>query len=293
MNRGAAVITTDAINIGAIERFINELPTKAMNLGWRVLLAVLAFAIGVQLIRIVRSILKKSLQRANADKGVIQFLDSFVKAALYIVLTLMIAGSFGLDAASVMAILGSAGVAISLAIQGSLSNFAGGILILLLKPFKVGDYIIEDSKNNEGTVSEIQLFYTKLTTPDDKVIVLPNGTLANTSLTNVTATEVRRMDIKIGIGYQADLKRAKEVLLLVLQSDEAVLMDRECFVYVDELGDSAVILGLRCWFKNEDFWQGKWRITEQAKLKLDEADIEIPYPQMDVHLQQSSCRGIS
>lgn len=272
---------------GAIENFLKEFPAKALGLGWRVVLAVLVFAIGVQLIKIVRQILKKSLQRSNADIGVIQFLDSFVKAALYIILVLMIAGNFGLDAASIMAILGSAGVAISLAIQGSLSNFAGGVLILLLKPFKVGDYIIEDSNKNEGTVTEIQLFYTKLSTPDDRIIILPNGALANTSLTNVTATDIRRMDLKIGISYDADLRSAKEVLQGVMEREEAVLKDKECFTYVDELGDSAVVIGMRCWFTNESYWTGKWRITEEAKLSLDEAGINIPYPQMDVHFNKA------
>lgn len=268
---------------GVIGRFLEELPEKALHLGLRVVLAVLFFIVGVQIIRIVRSILKKSLHKANADKGVIQFLDSFVKAAMYLLLCFMIATSFGLDAASVVAVFGSAGVAIGLAVQGSLSNFAGGILILLLKPFKVGDYIIEDSRGNEGTVTEIQLFYTKLTTADDRVVILPNGTLANTSLTNVTATDVRRMEVKVGISYQADIRKAKEVLRDVLSEDQAVLKEMEQNVFVDELGDSAVVMCVRCWFTNRDYWPGKWRVTENIKLALDHAGIEIPYPQLDVH----------
>ncbi|MBO5291651.1 MAG: mechanosensitive ion channel [Lachnospiraceae bacterium] len=275
------------INPGVIEQFLRELPDKALRLGIRVLLAVVFFAIGVQLIKAIRKIVKKSLQRTNADTGLVQFMDSFIKASLYIVLIFMIAESFGVDATSIVALLGSAGVAIGLAIQGSLSNFAGGILILLLKPFKVGDYIIEDSKGNEGTVLEIQLFYTKLVTPDDKVIILPNGTLANTSLTNVTATEVRRAEVKVGISYDADIKQAKQVLSSVLQTDESVLKNQERVVYVDELGDSAVVLVLRCWFKNEDYWEGKWRVTENAKLALDANQISIPYPQMDVHIRKT------
>lgn len=275
----------EMVNPGVIGRFLEELPDKALHLGIRVLLAVVFFAVGVEVIKLIRKIVKKSLLRTNADTGLIQFMDSFIKAALYIVLIFMIAESFGLDATSVVALLGSAGVAIGLAIQGSLSNFAGGVLILLLKPFKVGDYIIEDSKGNEGTVQEIQLFYTRLVTPDDKIIVLPNGTLANTSLTNVTATEVRRVEVKVGIAYDADLLHAKEILTEVLASDEQVLKDKEQLVYVDELADSAVVLVLRCWFKNEDFWTGKWRITERAKLALDQNGIAIPFPQMDVHLQ--------
>lgn len=285
-NRAVAA-ALDEISPSVIENFLREVPDKAIRLGMRVLLAVVFFIIGVQVIKILRKLVKKSLTKANADTGLVQFMDSFIKASLYIVLIFFVAEGFGVDATSIVALLGSAGVAIGLAIQGSLSNFAGGVLILLLKPFKVGDYIIEDSKNNEGTVQEIQLFYTKLVTPDDKVIVLPNGTLANTSLTNVTATDIRRAEVKVGISYEADIQKAKEVLLKILRDDETVLKDMEQVVFVDELGDSAVLMVLRCWFKNEDFWQGKWRITEQVKLKLDENNIPIPYPQMDVYIKKN------
>ncbi len=253
-----------------VERFLTELPDKALRLGIRVLLAVVAFFIGTQLIRIIRKIVKKSMQHAKAETGVIQFMDSFIRAVLYVLLAFMIAGSFGLDAASIVAIVGSAGVAIGLALQGSLSNFAGGVLILLLKPFKVGDYIIEDTNKNEGTVREIQIFYTKLATPDNKIIVLPNGNLANVSLTNVSACEKRRMDIWVGISYQADIRYAKQVITDVLRNDEDTLKDEEMFVYVHELGDSSVILGIRCWFLSEDYWTGKWRVTEEVKYALDE-----------------------
>ena len=223
-----------------IEQFFADLPEKALSLGFRVLISIIIFVIGVQLIKLIRKILKKALQRGSADIGVVQFLDSFTKAVLYILLVFMIGENFGLDAASVVALIGSAGVAIGLALQGSLSNFAGGVLILLLKPFRVGDYIIEDNKGNEGTVSEIELFYTKLLTPDDKMIILPNGTLANTSLTNVTATKKRRIDILVGIAYDADIKKAKEVLFALLEKDNVLLKEEEKSVFVSELGDSAV-----------------------------------------------------
>ena len=277
-------ITEEEIDIGLIEQFFSELPDKAFRLGIRVLLAVVVFFVGAKLIKIVRKMVKKSLLRANAEQGVIQFLDSFIKVALYVVLVLFIGSGFGVDAASVVALLGSAGVAIGLAIQGSLSNLAGGVLILLLKPFKVGDYIKEDTGGNEGTVEEIQLFYTRLVTPENKIIVLPNGILSNASLTNVTYAPDRRLDIKVGISYKADIKKAKEILMDVIENDAYVLKEKEQIVYVDELADSAVILGIRCWFKNEDYWAGKWRITENVKYALDDNKIEIPYPQMDVHV---------
>lgn len=277
-------IVEEIMQPGILRKFFSELPEKAFHLGIRVLLAVLCFFIGVQLIKLIRKIIKRSMQRAGAEVGAIQFVDSFVKAALYVLLVLMLASSFGVDAASIVALLGSAGVAIGLAIQGSLSNLAGGVLILLLKPFRVGDYIQEGSTGKEGTVTEIQIFYTKLLTPDNKTVVLPNGSLANNSIVNSTAQANRRMDILVSVSYNADLRRAKEVLMKVLQEDEAVLKDMDRVVFVDELGSSGVNLGVRCWFRQADFWAGKWRVTENCKLALDEAGIEIPYNQLDVHL---------
>lgn len=269
---------------GMIRNMLNTLPEKALDLGIRIVLAVIFFLIGVQMIKLVRKLVNKSMKRAGAEMGAIQFMDSFVKAALYIVLIFMLASSFGLDAASIVALLGSAGVAIGLAVQGSLSNLAGGVLILILKPFKVGDYIRENTTGQEGTVSEIQIFYTKLRTPDNKTIILPNGTLANNSLVNMTDAKCRRLDLVIGISYKADIKKAKEALFKVLREDEYVMKDRELSVYVDELAASSVNLGVRCFFENDRFWEGKWRITEACKYALDEAGIEIPYPQLDVHI---------
>ena len=283
----AALLPEEEIDRGMIEKFFQELPEKAWNLGMRILLSALVLFAGIQLIKVIRGLVKKSLAKGNADKGVIQFIDSFLKASLYAVLLITIASGFGLDAASILALLGSAGVAIGLAIQGSLSNFVGGVLILLLKPFKVGDYIKEDTNGNEGTVAAIELFYTKLTTPDNRMIVLPNGTLANSSLTNVTACGSRRLDIKVGISYDADIRRAKEVLQTVLEEEEAVLKEQDYFVYVDELGESSVNPGIRCWLASDDYWMGKWRLTENVKYALDGAGIAIPYPQMDVHLEET------
>ncbi len=268
----------EQIRKGAVQEFLGTLPEKALNLGLRILLAALFFLIGVKVIKLIRKIVRKPMERAGAELGVIQFVDSFVKATLYVVLVMGLASSFGLDAASVVAVLGSAGVAIGLAVQGSLSNLAGGVLILALKPFRVGDYIKESYSNQEGTVTEIQIFYTKLLTPDNQTVILPNGNLANNSLVNITMQEVRRMDVT------ADLRRAKAVLAGILEEDEAVLKDRDMLVFVSELGSSSVVLGVRCWFRQEDFWQGKWRVTEACKLRLDECGIEIAYDQLDVHI---------
>ena len=274
------------IEVGVIKEFFATLPENAFLLGVRILFAVIAFIIGMQVIKLLRKIVKKSMTRANADKGAVQFVDAFIKAALYILLAFMIAASFGVDAASIVAILASAGVAIGLALQGSLSNLAGGVLLLLLKPFKVGDYIVSES-GHEGTVTELQLFYTKLITPDNRAIVLPNGTLSNGSLVNASAAEERRMDILVRISYQTDLKSAKAALQKILEDDEAVRKDKEIQVFVNELGDYAVQMGVRCWFDKGDFWQGKCRILEKIKYTFDEAGIEIPAQQMDVYIKSS------
>lgn len=278
-------IASDELDVGLIERYLQELPDKLIRLGVRVLLALVVLFVGIQLIKLVRRIMRKSFERRNVDVGVSRFLDSLVKTALYILLLFTIASYFGLDAASVVALVGSAGVAIGLAVQGSLSNFAGGVLILLLKPFKVGDYI-RDSAGNEGTVEDVQLFYTRLITPDRHMVVVPNGELANSNILNMSTLNDRRLDIKVGISYEADIRRAREVLLQVLDEDPGVLQEEEKRVFVDELADSSVVLDLRCYSANENFWETRWRLTEKVKYALDEAGIPIPFPQMDVHVQK-------
>ncbi len=272
--------------IGLFKQFIQSLPEKALNLGVRILLAVITLMVGIWLTKLLRKIVKKSLQRAKADVGVVQFVDSFIKIALYVMLGFTIAGSFGLDAASIVAVVGSAGVAVGLALQGSLSNIAGGVLILLLKPFKVGDYIREDSKGNEGTVTEIQMFYTKLLTFDGKTVVLPNGTLANTSLVNFTEANFRRLDLTVGISYDSDLKKAKELLTGLVDNNKLVLQDRDKVIVVEALSDSCVTMAVKCHVKTENYWTLRGELLESIKVTFDKEGITIPFPQLDVHMQQ-------
>ena len=268
-----------------LEKLLENLPAMVIDFGLKILLAILLLIFGLQFIKIFRKIIKKSLNKANADVGVTQFIDSFIKIGLYLVLIMLIATGFGVNVTSVIAVLGSAGVAVGLALQGSLSNLAGGVLILILKPFKVGDYIIEDANKNEGTVTEIQIFYTKLTTGDNRIIILPNGSLANTSLTNVTQAPHRRLELIVGISYDSDLKKAKQLLSELLEKDEKVIQEKDKNVYVDLLDQSSINLGIRCWFLKEDYLEGKWRLTEQIKLTFDENHISIPYPQLQVHMK--------
>lgn len=271
---------------GIAEKFLEQLPERAFHLGLRVVLAGLTFLIGMQLISLLRKGLKNALTRSHVDEAAIHFIDSFVKFGLYFVLILTIASGLGVDAASILAILGSASVAVGLAVQGSLSNFAGGVLLLTLKPFLAGDYI-KDALGNEGTVEAIDVFYTQLITPDNKVVVLPNGTLANGTITNFTRCRERRIDIPVGIAYGEDIDAARAVLLKIIMEDADVIAERDRIVFVDSLGESSVNLNVRCWALQTDYWETKWRLTEQVKKALDEAGISIPFPQMDVHYYQS------
>ena len=255
-----------------------------MDLGKNILVALILFLVGKKLIQMVRKMLDRSLERAGMEVGAARFLKAVINVCLYALLLFMIAGQIGINTASIIAVLGTASLALSLALQGSLSNFAGGVLILVMHPFRVGDYIICDQ--GEGNVNSIGLVYTTLMTVDNKAITIPNGTLSNITVTNVTAMGERRVDLTVGIGYQADIKKAKELLAQVYLAHPSVLKDRDITVYVDNLGDSSVVLGARGWVKTEDYWQARWDLTEAIKLAFDEAGIEIPFNQLDVHVIQ-------
>lgn len=273
---------------GKIKAYFEGLLPEAVNFGLKVVLAFLIYFLGAKVIKQLRKLLRRFLDRSHVDEGVKQFLDSLAKALLYFCLVIILCSWFGIPTTSVAALLGSAGLAVGLALQGSLSNFAGGVLILVIKPFKVGDYIIEDNHKNEGTVAEIELFYTRLTTPDNRMVVIPNGTLANSSLTNVTRQEKRRVDITVGISYDADLLKVKELLKEILLAEPKRLPEEEMQVFVAELADSSVQMGCRLWVKTEDYWPVKWRLTETVKLTLDENGIEIPYNQLEVSVKHMS-----
>ena len=272
--------------IDRFQRYIDEYLPGVVAFGLRVLMALVLFFIGSRLIKLLRRIVRRSMERAGADVGVMQFIDSILKAFLYFVLVMLIASSFGVDTTSVVALVGSAGLAAGLALQGSLANFAGGVLLLMVRPFKVGDYIIQGDL--EGTVSEIQMIYTYLLTPDNRKVVIPNGKLADNSLINVTAQEKRRLDIDVGISYTADLKKPKETGMKLLEREERVLKEEERLTVVSELADSAVILKLRFWVKPEDYWSVKWDMTEAVKLAFDAEGIEIPFNQVDVHIREEA-----
>ncbi len=281
--------TQEAVKqVNQLTQYVQDSIPGLITFGLKVLAALVAFFIGRLVIRWIRKIVRRSFERSGADKGVEQFVDSLLKYGLYALLVFSLISSLGFDTTSVAAVLASGGVAIGLALQGSLSNFAGGVLILLLKPFVVGDYIIEDTNGKEGTVKEIQIFYTKLSTIDNKTIVIPNGMLTNNSITNATAKDERQLDLRVGISYDADIRQAKSVIENLLIKDECIIKNEQINVFVHELADSAVVLGIRAWVKNEEYWETRWRLLEEIKLLLDENGIEIPYPQMTVHMQKNT-----
>lgn len=281
--------TQEAVKqVNQLTQYVQDSIPGLITFGLKVLAALVAFFIGRLVIRWIRKIVRRSFERSGADKGVEQFVDSLLKYGLYALLVFSLISSLGFDTTSVAAVLASGGVAIGLALQGSLSNFAGGVLILLLKPFVVGDYIIEDTNGKEGTVKEIQIFYTKLSTIDNKTIVIPNGMLTNNSITNATAKDERQLDLRVGISYDADIRQAKSVIENLLIKDECIIKNEQINVFVHELAESAVVLGIRAWVKNEEYWETRWRLLEEIKLLLDENGIEIPYPQMTVHMQKNT-----
>ena len=273
-----------AKNPGIIRTYFESLIPDLFNFALQVIIAIIVYAVGAKLIKMTVKIVRKTLERRNTDIGVIQFLSAVIRYSMYFVLFMVILNLFGIATTSAVAVLGSCGVAVGLALQGSLANFAGGVLILLLKPFVVGDYIIEGA--NEGTVYEISIFYTKLKTVDNKVIVIPNGNLSNSSLINVSHMDNRRVDVAVGIAYEADIRTAKDILYKVAEEDPARLPDEDIVVAVDNLGASSVDMTVRIWVKSEDYWPTKWRLTENIKYALDENNISIPYQQIDVQIKK-------
>lgn len=274
------------VKTGRFQQWLSDKVPDVLNFFWSVVIALIVWFVGVKISALIRKLMVKALDRHNVDKGVQQFLNSLVKWTIYIVLAVIILNLFGVTTTSAAAAVASLGVTAGLALQGSLSNFAGGVLILLLHPFRVGDYIIEDTHKNEGTVAEISIFYTKLKTVDNKIIVIPNGNLANTSLTNVTAADRRLIDLTVGISYDDDIKEAKNLLQQIMDAETRRLPDTDSNVFVSELGASSVNLGIRFWVKMGDYWSVRWDTLEKIKEVFDANGIHIPYDQMDVHLDK-------
>ena len=246
----------------------------------RIALVFVIFFVGRKLIKKIVSLCDQALKRHGMEVTVRRFFCNVINALGYICMLGILLQTVGLTATSLTALVASAGVAVGLALQGSLSNFAGGVLILLMKPFVIGDYIVQG--NTEGTVKEIGLVYTELITADNRLIVIPNGTLIDSSIVNVTATGKRRLELSVGIGYKSDLKKAKEVLIRLGENDPARDPENPVNVFVSDLAESSVNLGLHVWVSSSEYWNAKWRLTENIKLAFDEEGIEIPFKQVEI-----------
>ena len=249
--------------------------------GINLLVTLLILIIGLYLIKAVMKALDKAARQANADVTLAKFMHSFVNIALYILLIFIVAGQLGINTASILAVLGTAGLAIAMSLKDSLSHFAGGILILFLRPFKVGDYII--CSEGEGTIQEIGLVYTRVLTKDNKGLTIPNGKLAGISVTNASRMPERRLDITVGVSYDADLKKAKEIIENVYRECPYFVSSMDLQVFVEELASSSVDLGACGYVNGPDYLSARRYVMENIKLQFDAAGIEIPFPQVVVH----------
>lgn len=261
-----------------------KLPAVA-DFGIHLVIALLVWIFGKKLVKLILKLLKKSFQKSKMEEGVSAFLLSIIKFALYFLILIVICQIIGLETSSIIAVLGSAGLAIGLALQGSLANFAGGVLILIMKPFVVGDYIIVGDK--EGTVINIDIIYTKLQMVDNKIVIMPNGKLADSDIINVTNQENRRIDIEVGVDYSENIKEVRSILDEIIKNQKEILTDEPIDIVVSALNNSSVDMAIHVWVKKEDYWQVRWNMLEEIKEKFDEKGITIPYDQLDIHVKDS------
>ena len=272
-------------SLTAIQKFIKTASPVVLNALWHIALALVIFFVGRWLIEKFLSRVALLDNKTKIDPGVAKFVRSLVRVALWALLIYFIADFLGVPTASVVALLGSIGVTVGLALQGSLSNFAGGLILMFLHPFKTGDYI-KTVSDIEGTVVEIGLFFTTLRMADNKIITIPNGNLSAGNIINYNVLPVRRLSTTVGIAYEADTARAIELLTALIKSRKPLVNPEKALVYVKELGDSSVVLGLHYWVKTDDYWDEAWSINQAIKDVLDQNGIAIPFNQLDVHVIQ-------
>lgn len=267
-----------------IEKILTKMIDMAIEYGPKLIGAILVFIIGSWIIKILMKNFSKILEGRKIDDSLKPFLTSLIGILLRVMLVISVLGMLGVQMTSFIAILGAAGLAVGMALSGTLQNFAGGVMILLFKPFKVGDFI--DAQGHMGSVKEIQIFNTILTTPDNKTIIIPNGGLSNSSMTNFSTEPLRRVDWTFGIGYGDKVKTAREVISKLAEEDSRILKDPALFIGLAELGDSSVNFAVRAWVKAEDYWGVFFDMNEKVYNEFDKEGLNIPYPQMDVHLHK-------
>ena len=274
---------TDQVSI--VGQYIQKLTDWCMSKLGSIVVAVIFMVVCFKLVKLLLRILRKSFERSKLDPSVAGFFISAVKIVLNVLIVLTAASIVGFQITSFITILGTAGVTLGLALQGSLSNLAGGLLILILKPFRGGDYIVENNTHCEGTVVSIDIFYTRLITFDNKSVVIPNGNISNTSLVNVTEHDMRRVDIPFSVAYDSDMEKVKRVTIETIKDVDGYLPDEQILFYIDEFADSGINMYVKFYATIEKFFDAKWDAMWKLKKAFDENDIEIPFNQMDVHMK--------
>jgi small conductance mechanosensitive channel len=278
-----------AIAIMNIEIDPGQSQAVALDWGGRIIAAILILIIGRWTAAWIRKVFQRTLEARKVDQTIVSFLGNMGYMLLMTLVVLMAIGKLGVNTTSLVAVVGAAGLAVGLALQGSLSNFASGVLLIIFRPFKAGDYV--EAGGSAGTVEEIQVFCTKIRTGDNKQIVIPNSSVLGGNIVNYSAKETRRVDLVFGIGYDDDLRRAKSLLQEIVGADERILKEPEPLVAVTELADSSVNFVVRAWVKTGDYWPVHFHLLETVKLRFDEEGISIPYPKRDVHLYQEKPAG--
>lgn len=267
-----------------MKQTLNDLMNWMLDKAGSVLIAIVFIAIGLKIVSLIVKFFKKSFEKSKLEVSVAGFLLSIIRVVCYILVFITAATIVGVEVTSFVTILGTASMAIGLALQGALSNLAGGVLILVLKPFTVGDYIIENDKNMEGTVVSIDIFYTRLLTYDNRLVVIPNGILTNNSLVNVTNEVNRKIEMKIAIAYDSDIKKVKDLVYELLALDQRILENEPKDVFIDSFGENGMTLGIRAWVKTDEYWNTVWDLRERVKEAFDENEIVIPYNRLDVNV---------
>ena len=267
-----------------MENITNWLSENGVDWGIKIAVAIAIFVIGKMLARFVAGLVKKALARSGTDSMVVNFLGTIIYTILIIAVILAAVDTLGIDVTSLLAIVGVAGLAVGLALKDSLSNFAAGVMIIIFRPFKIGDFITAGGAS--GVVDEISLFNTLMHTGDNQRIIVPNSAILDSNIINVSALPTRRVDLVIGIGYDDNIGQARDIIMGILESDERVLEDPAPAVAVGELGDSSINLNVRPWANTADYWPLRAFLLEEIKVKLDDAGISIPFPQRDVHMHE-------
>jgi small conductance mechanosensitive channel len=269
-----------------VDKYIDKAVELAIEYVPKLVLAIVVLIVGLMVIKFIVKTAKKAMKKNDLDATLSSFLGNILSALLKVALLISIAGLVGVETTSLLAILGAAGLAIGLALQGSLANFAGSALIMLFRPFKAGDFI--ETQGQSGTVAEIQIFHTVLRTGDNRIITVPNGAVANGSITNFSAMDTRRVDFVFGIGYDDDIDQAKAILERLVTEDARILKDPAHFIAVKEMADSSVNFVVRAWAKSSDYWGIYFDMQEKVKKAFDAEGVSIPFPQRDVHIYQES-----